>query len=48
MMQYSSAGMWGRGLYFAAKASYSHSYAYTIAGTYPAQPETTTTHLSVL
>jgi|EP01047_Picozoa_sp_COSAG01_P015539 hypothetical protein len=29
MMQFSSQGFWGRGLYFAQKASYSHNYAYT-------------------
>jgi len=28
MMQFSQAGFWGRGIYFADKASYSHSYAY--------------------
>jgi hypothetical protein len=28
MMQLSRMGFWGRGLYFASKSSYSHSYAY--------------------
>ncbi|KAI2489089.1 hypothetical protein MHU86_25503 [Fragilaria crotonensis] len=28
MMQFSRKGLWGRGLYFAARSSYSHSYAY--------------------
>jgi len=28
MMQFSQAGFWGRGIYFADKASYSHSYTY--------------------
>ena len=27
MMQFASAGFWGRGLYFAAEAGYSHEYA---------------------
>ncbi len=28
MMQYSRPGLWGRGLYFATKSSYSHRYAF--------------------
>ena len=28
-MRHSSSGMWGRGIYFAASASYSHRYAYS-------------------
>jgi len=28
MMQFAAEGMWGRGTYFAEKASYSHTYAY--------------------
>ena len=28
MMQFSRKGLWGRGIYFATKSSYSHSYAY--------------------
>jgi ABC-type branched-subunit amino acid transport system substrate-binding protein len=28
MMQFSRKGLWGRGLYFATKSSYSHSYSY--------------------
>ena len=30
MMQYAAAGMWGRGIYFADKAAYSHSYAHVL------------------
>ena len=29
MMQFSREGFWGRGIYFAAKASYSKNYSYT-------------------
>lgn len=29
MMQHSSAGMWGQGIYFAVDAKYSHAYAHT-------------------
>jgi hypothetical protein len=28
MMQFAAAGLWGRGIYFADKGEYSHSYAY--------------------
>ena len=28
MMQFSRKGLWGRGIYFATKSSYSHHYAY--------------------
>ena len=28
MMQFSREGFWGRGIYFAAKASYSKNYSY--------------------
>ncbi|KAI2502804.1 hypothetical protein MHU86_11628 [Fragilaria crotonensis] len=28
MMQYSQSGLWGRGIYFAEKSSYSYSYSY--------------------
>ncbi|KAI2510261.1 hypothetical protein MHU86_4139 [Fragilaria crotonensis] len=28
MMQFSRKGLWGRGIYFATKSSYSHSYSY--------------------
>ena len=30
MMQYSDVGMWGRGLYFAERASYSNDYAHKL------------------
>ena len=32
MMQFCTKGMWGRGLYFDEKASYSHSYAHCCPG----------------
>ena len=32
MMQHSKEGMWGRGIYFAEKASYSDTYAHTATG----------------
>jgi hypothetical protein len=32
MMQFAQRGFWGRGIYFAEKSSYSHSYAYTPHG----------------
>ena len=31
MMQHSRKGMWGRGIYFAANAKYSHDYAHQTA-----------------
>ena len=32
MVQYSSKGMWGNGIYFAQNASYSDGYAFSCAG----------------
>jgi hypothetical protein len=36
MMQFCTSGMWGRGLYFAENASYSHNYAHGFAGAHGA------------
>jgi hypothetical protein len=33
MMQFASAGFWGRGIYFADKSAYSCNYSYTPDGT---------------
>mmetsp|Transcript_18867 Transcript_18867/g.54625 ORF Transcript_18867/g.54625 Transcript_18867/m.54625 type:complete len:756 (-) Transcript_18867:811-3078(-) len=43
MMQFSQKGFWGRGIYFAHKSSYSHSYGFRVEGSAPTErPEGST------
>eukprot|EP00567_Pseudictyota_dubia_P002061 CAMPEP_0197465518 /NCGR_PEP_ID=MMETSP1175-20131217/64580_1 /TAXON_ID=1003142 /ORGANISM="Triceratium dubium, Strain CCMP147" /LENGTH=917 /DNA_ID=CAMNT_0043001535 /DNA_START=549 /DNA_END=3302 /DNA_ORIENTATION=- len=37
MMQFSQRGFWGRGIYFALKSSYSHSYSFRPRGSAPTE-----------